>query len=83
MEKSERLQIRISPELKLEKRRPMSTTIKELRKLTGMTRPQFCEYLNIPYRTMQDWELGNRTCPDYLITLIEYKLTREGLLKGE
>lgn len=58
----------------------MSTTIKELREKTGMTRPQFSEYFSIPYRTIQDWELGNRSCPDYLIKLIEYKLKNEGMI---
>lgn len=52
-------------------------TIKELRERSGMTRPQFAEYFEIPYRTVQDWELGNRKCPEYLIKLIEYKLKKE------
>lgn len=37
-----------------------------LRTTTGMTRKEFCEYFEIPYRTLQDWELGNRKMPDYL-----------------
>ena len=56
-------------------------TLKELRHRSGMSRPQFCEYFSIPYRTVQDWELENRTCPEYLLLLMEYKLTKEGLLK--
>lgn len=52
-------------------------TIKELRERSGMTRPQFAKYFEIPYRTVQDWELGNRKCPEYLIKLIEYKLKKE------
>ena len=32
----------------------------ELRKSTGMNRREFAEYFEIPYRTVQDWELGNR-----------------------
>ncbi len=50
---------------------------KELREQSGMTRPEFSKYFEIPYRTVQDWELGNRVCPDYLIKLIEYKLNAE------
>lgn len=42
-----------------------------------MTRNQFCEYFGIPYRTVQDWELGNRKCPEYLIDLMKYKLDHE------
>lgn len=56
-------------------------TLKELRELSGMTRVQFAEYFGIPYRTIQDWELGNRKCNDYMIALLEYKLRNEGLLQ--
>lgn len=56
-------------------------TLKELRELSGMTRVQFAEYFGIPYRTVQDWELGNRKCNDYIIALLEYKLRNEGLLQ--
>ena len=30
----------------------------ELRARTGMNRRQFADYFGIPYRTVQDWELG-------------------------
>lgn len=57
----------------------------ELRKSTGMNRKEFCEYFEIPYRTMTDWELGNRTMPDYLLRLMAYKVEMEKLakMKGE
>lgn len=55
----------------------LKKTVKEIRDAYGMTRKQFCEYFGIPYRTVQDWELGHRKCPDYLIKLIEYKLHNE------
>ena len=55
-------------------------TINELREHSGMSRPKFAEYFGIPYRTVQDWELGNRKCPEYLLKLIEYKLKNEGLI---
>lgn len=54
-----------------------------LRKETGMNRKQFCEYFDIPYRTMTDWELGNRTMPDYLLRLMKYKVEMENLLEKE
>lgn len=56
-------------------------TLKELREASAMTRNQFCEYFGIPYRTIQDWELGNRKCPTYLLDLMEYKLKHEGIIK--
>ncbi|MDY3918649.1 MAG: helix-turn-helix domain-containing protein [Candidatus Limivivens sp.] len=49
----------------------------ELRKSTGMNRKQFAEYFGIPYRTLQDWELGNRKMPDYLLRLMVYKVEME------
>lgn len=58
-------------------------TILELRNASGMTRPQFAEYFGIPYRTIQDWELGNRKCPEYLLDLMEYKLKNEGLIRAD
>lgn len=52
-------------------------TFKELRENSGMTRPEFAKHFEIPYRTIQDWELGNRKCPEYVLKLIEYKLKNE------
>ena len=49
----------------------------KLRKETGMNRKQFCEYFGIPYRTMTDWELGNRQMPEYLLRLMKYKVEME------
>ena len=37
----------------------------EMRKKTGMNRREFAEYFGIPYRTVQDWELGNRKMTEY------------------
>lgn len=51
----------------------------ELRTSTSMTRREFCEYFEIPYRTLQDWELGNRKMPDYLLRLMAYKAKMEKL----
>ena len=53
----------------------------ELKDSTGMTRKEFCEYFEIPYRTVQDWELGNRKMPEYLFRLMEYKLQMEKMIK--
>ena len=57
------------------------TTFKEIREASGMERKQFCEYFGIPYRTIQNWELGERDCPAYLLDLMEYKLRKEGFIK--
>ena len=52
----------------------------ELRNSTGMSRKEFCAYFEIPYRTLQDWELGNRKMPDYLLRLMAYKIEKEKLV---
>ena len=53
----------------------------ELRKKTGMNRREFCQYFNIPYRTVQDWELGSRKMPGYLLELMEFKADAVNLKK--
>ena len=49
-----------------------SEKIKALRESTGMNRKEFCEYFNIPYRTVTDWEHDTRHAPDYVLRLLEY-----------
>ena len=57
--------------------------LRKLRESTGMNRKEFCEYFEIPYMTMTDWELGNRRVPQYLLRLMTYKIQMEGLLDGK
>lgn len=56
-------------------------TIKELRTAANMTQTAFSEYLGIPKRSIENWEGGQRKCPEYLLNLIEYKLRNEKLIK--
>ena len=56
-------------------------SIKELRESTGMNRKEFCEYFQIPYRTVTDWERGERHAPDYVIRLLAYHIQMEGLIR--
>lgn len=60
----------------------LNMTFKELREKSGMNQTKFAEYFGIPRRTVQNWELGLRTCPDYLLNLMKYKLEKENILKG-
>jgi len=55
----------------------------ELREQTGMNRKEFAEYFQIPYRTITDWERGERQMPDYLYRLLAYKVRMEKLIKNE
>ena len=56
--------------------------IKELRESTGMSRKEFSEHMGIPVRTLEDWEAGRRTPPEYIPKLIAYQLKYEELVKG-
>ena len=55
-------------------------TIKELRESIGMSRKEFSEHTGIPVRTLEDWEAGRRTPPEYIPRLIDYQLKYEKLL---
>ena len=55
-------------------------TIKELREGTGMSRKEFSEHTGIPVRTLEDWEAGRRTPPEYIPRLIAYQLEYEKLM---
>lgn len=57
------------------------TVLIELRESTGMNRKEFANYFGIPYRTIQEWELGNRSMPQYLLRLMCYKVQMEKLNK--
>ncbi len=57
--------------------RTQADRFKELRSVTGMNRKEFAAYLGIPYRTMQEWELGRRHMPEYVFALIQYKVKSE------
>ena len=60
------------------------TKIKELREMAGMNRKEFCDYFQIPYATVTDWEREHRHAPDDVLRLLEYQIRMEGLgKKGE
>lgn len=53
----------------------------QIREHTGLNRKEFCKLVQIPYRTITEWELDNRHAPDYVLFLLEYYIRREGLTK--
>ena len=55
--------------------------IRELRESIGLTRKDFSEHIGIPVRTLEDWEAGRRTPPEYIPSLISYQLKYEELLR--
>ena len=57
--------------------------IKTLREASGMTQQAFADYFGIPKRSIENWEGEQRKCPVYLLTLMEYKLKIEKIIKTE
>lgn len=53
--------------------------IREMRTQLGDTQSQFATRYNIPFRTVQNWETGKRTPPEYVINLLEHRI-REDLI---
>ena len=49
-------------------------TIKSERIRLGLTQSQLANITGIPFRTIQNWEGGQRKCPDYVEKLILEKL---------
>ena len=58
-----------------------SDKIKAIRESTGMNRKEFCEFFQIPYRTVTDWERDTRHAPEYVLRLLEYYIRMEGLIQ--
>lgn len=54
---------------------------RSLRIRSGMALADFSRYFGINYRTIQHWDAGDRSCPEYLLKLMEYKLTKEGFIE--
>ena len=46
-------------------------TIKELRTFAGLTQQQFSDFYEIPKRSIENWESGQRNPPPYLLKLLE------------
>lgn len=59
------------------KKRRLASAFVTVRNKTGMNRKEFAAWLGIPYRTMQDWELGNSQVPEYVLRLVAYKVMIE------
>lgn len=57
--------------------------IKALRKSAQLTQKALSELLNIPKRTIENWEAGVNEPPEYLVKLIEYYLKNENYIKME
>lgn len=54
-------------------------SIREMRTQLGLTQSEFAKRYNIPFRTIQNWETGMRTPPEYITILLEDRV-REDLV---
>ena len=54
--------------------------LKEIREDLGMNRTEFSRYIDIPLRTLEEWEAGRRQMPDYVLRLIIYYTKMERLI---
>ncbi len=55
--------------------------IRSLREKMGVNRTEFSKLNGIPLRTVEDWEAGRRTPPEYIPKLIAYQLKYEELIQ--
>lgn len=46
------------------------SNVKDLRALTGLSQRAFSDKYSIPRRTIEDWESGKRTPPEYVVALL-------------
>lgn len=56
--------------------------IKELRILSGLSQQAFSDKYKIPKRSIENWEIGKRTPPEYVISLLE-RAVKEDIKKIE
>ena len=58
----------------------------KLKKESGLGWKKFAESYGIPYRTVQDWYMGKRRMPEYLLRLMIYKAeierNKDGIIKS-
>lgn len=54
--------------------RVMKMTIREMRTKLGDTQSEFAARYHIPFRTIQNWETGQRKPPDYIVRLLEERI---------
>lgn len=54
--------------------------IKDARLKLGLSQAAFGALLGIPKRTIENWESGNTSCPEYVRNLILFRLQNAPLL---
>ena len=55
-------------------------TLKGIREMLDMNRTEFSRYMDIPLRTLEEWEAGRRQMPEYVLRLIAYYVKVQKLM---
>lgn len=58
-------------------------SLKEERLNAGLTQQQMAEIMQIPKRTIENWESGSRKCPPYVERLVVKELREIAKSKNE
>lgn len=56
-------------------------TITEMRNYIGVSRAEFSRRYRIPLRTLESWEAGVRTPPEYILQLLEESVRRTDIVE--
>lgn len=56
-------------------------TLKGIREMLDMNRTEFSRYMDIPLRTLEEWEAGRRQMPEYVLRLISYYVRAQQILR--
>lgn len=56
-------------------------TITEMRNYIGVSRAEFSRRYKIPLRTLESWEAGVRTPPEYVLQLLEESVRRTDIVE--
>lgn len=56
-------------------------TLKGIREMLDMNRTEFSRYMDIPLRTLEEWEAGRRQMPEYVLRLITYYVKTQQILR--
>lgn len=67
---------------KEEKIKEQMETLKSIRENVDMNRSEFSRYMDIPVRTLEEWEAGRRKMPDYVLRLLSYYIKMEQMIKA-
>lgn len=58
------------------------TECEKIRNILGISRAEFSRRYNIPLRTLENWESGDREPPKYVLELLE-RVVKEDLMNNK